>query len=261
MPKIYNALQLKNGAKAEYNKMGTITQPIQFLPQKEKDDEWAAWNVDWLELQGLKQLRRNARRLLKNYKLANGIIDKTDYIVEHDNEQAELIDILTREDETALELKFYPIIPNVVNVMVGEFAKRSDKIMYRAVDDLSYNEMLEEKRAMIEDYLVAQAEQKLLKNMLAMGADPNDPEMQQKLQSEIKSLPEIQQYFSKTYRSMYEQWATHQHKVDEERFYMKELETTGFRDMLVTDGEFWHFRMLEDDYEIELNNFVLSVVV
>ena len=79
---LYNAMQLKNGAKAEYNRMSTLTQPIQFLPRKDKDDDWAAWNLDWLEWQGMKQLRRNARRLSKNYKLAKGIIDRTDYIVE-----------------------------------------------------------------------------------------------------------------------------------------------------------------------------------
>jgi hypothetical protein len=256
--KVYNALQLKNGAKSEYNKMGTITQPVQFLPQKEKNDEWAAWNVDWLELQGLKQLRRNARRLLKNYKLANGIIDKTDYIVSEDNEEADLVDILTREDETALELKFYPIIPNVVNVMTGEFAKRTDRILYRAVDDLSYNEMLEEKRADIENYLVSQAESKLAKALMEQGADLSNEEVQQQMQQQVQSLPEIQQYYAKTYRSLHEQWATHQHKVDEERFKMKELETTGFRDSLVADREFWHFRMMEDDYEIELWNPVLT---
>ncbi len=69
--KVYNAMQLKNGAKSEYHRMGTLTQPIQFLPKVEKDELWAAWNIDWFEMQGLKQLRRNARRLLKNYKLAN----------------------------------------------------------------------------------------------------------------------------------------------------------------------------------------------
>ena len=78
---IFNALQLKNGAKAEYNRLGTITQPVQFLPTKEKTEEWGAWNMDWYEMQGLKQIRRNARKLLKNYKLANGVIDKTDYIL------------------------------------------------------------------------------------------------------------------------------------------------------------------------------------
>ena len=147
---VFNALQLKNGAKADYNKMGTFTQPVQFLRSKEKDEAWGAWNMDWYEMQGLKQIRRNARRLLKNYKLANGIIDKTDYIVEEDNDMAELVDVLTKEDVSAFELKFFPIIPNVINVMVGEFAKRNDKIMYRSVDDTSYNEMLEQKRAMVE---------------------------------------------------------------------------------------------------------------
>ncbi len=44
---IYNALQLKNGAKAEHNRMGTLNQPIQFLPKKKKNQEWAAWNMDW----------------------------------------------------------------------------------------------------------------------------------------------------------------------------------------------------------------------
>jgi hypothetical protein len=258
MPKIYNALQIKNGAKAEYNRMGTITQPIQFLPNSEKDETWSAWNLDWLELQGLKQLRRNARKLLKNYKLANGLIDKTDYLVEEDNENAQLIDVLTKEDQSALELKFYPIIPNVVNVLTGEFAKRNDRILYRAVDDLSYNEMLEEKRSMIEQYLVAQAESKLSMKLIAAGVDLESEEGQQELQGQIKSLPEIQEFFTKDYRSMYEEWATHQHKVDEERFHMKELETLGFRDMLVADREFWHFKMNKDDYDIELWNPVLT---
>ena len=258
MPKIYNALQIKNGAKAEYNRMGTITQPIQFLPNSEKDETWSAWNLDWLELQGLKQLRRNARKLLKNYKLANGLIDKKDYLVEEDNENAQLIDVLTKEDQSALELKFYPIIPNVVNVLTGEFAKRNDRILYRAVDDLSYNEMLEEKRAMIEQYLVAQAESKLAMKLIAAGVDLESEEGQQELQGQVKSLPEIQEFFTKDYRSMYEEWATHQHKVDEERFHMKELETLGFRDMLVADREFWHFKMNKDDYDIELWNPVLT---
>ena len=46
---VYNALQLKKGAKTEQNRLGSITQPLQFLPKKDKDEEWAAWNLDWLE--------------------------------------------------------------------------------------------------------------------------------------------------------------------------------------------------------------------
>jgi len=256
---VYNAMQLKKGAKVEQNRLGSVTQPLQFLSKKEKDEEWAAWNLDWLEWQGLKQIRRNARRLMKNYKLAKGIIDRTDYIVEEDNEYRDIIELLTKEDSSALELKFYPIIPNVINVLVAEFAKRSTKLTYRAVDDISYNEMLEQKRAMIEETLMADAQTKIISALLEQGLDPNSEEAQQQLAPDnIKSLPEIEKFFQKDYRSLIEQWASHQHKVDVERFRMDELEERGFRDMLITDREFWHFRMMEDDYEVELWNPVIT---
>jgi hypothetical protein len=252
---IYNALQLKKGAKSEHNRMGSITQPLQFLPKKDKNEEWAAWNLDWLEWNGIKQIRRNARRLMKNYKLAKGIIDKSDYIIEEDNEYRDIVEVLTREDQSALELKFYPIIPNVINVLVAEFAKRSTKLTYRAIDDFSYNDMMEQKRKMVEDTLMADAQTKILAALMEQGLDPQSQEFQQQISPDsIKSLPEIEGFFRKDYRSMVEQWASHQHQVDTERFRMDELEERGFRDMLITDREFWHMKMMEDDYEVELWN-------
>jgi hypothetical protein len=256
---VYNALDLKGGKKSEYTKMGTLTQPIQFISDKEKDDQWRAWNLDWLEWQGLKQLRRNARRLMKNYKLARGIIDKTDYIVEEDNEMADLIDTLTKEDVSAFELKFYPIIPSVVNVLCNEFSKRSSRIMFKAVDDISYNEMLEAKRQMIEEVLLEDVKRKTIFTKMNAGIEVSEEERQQASDPEaLKRLPEIEGFFRKDYRSMIEQWATHQMANDEERFKMQELEERGFRDMLITDREFWHFRLMEDDYELELWNPLLT---
>ena len=256
---VLNALQLKKGAKAEYNKMGSLMQPVQFLPEKEKNEEWAAWNIDWIENQGVKQLRRNSRRLLKNYKLAKGIIDKTDYIIEDDNDYADLVDILTKEDDSALEIKFYPIIPNIINVLVGEFAKKYARVSFRAVDDTSYNEMLEQKRAMIEETLLAEATRDIILKIQASGAQLEEEQFQEAINPEkLKTLPEIEQFFKKDYRSLVEEWASHQLKVDEARFKMYELEERAFRDMLITDREFWHFRMSEDDYEVELWNPVLT---
>lgn len=256
---IYNAMQVKAGAKVEYNKMGTLNQPIQFLPKDKKDKDWANWNLDWLEWQGLRVVRRNARRFLKNYKLAKGIIDKTDYIVEEDNEYADLIETLTQEDVSALELKFYPIIPNVVNTLVAEFAKRNTRVTFRGVDETSYNEMLELKRAELEKAIIADAEEQMKMTLSEMGIAEDNEQYQQAMAPEsIKSLPQIESYFSKTYKSMVEQWAEHQLQVDTERFKMDELEERGFRDMLITDREFWHFKMMEDDYQIELWNPILT---
>ena len=256
---VYNAMQLKSGKKAEYNRLASITQPLQFLPEKEKNTEWAAWNLDWLEWNGLKQIRRNARRLMKNYKLAEGLIDRTDYVAEADNEYRDIVETLAAGDNEALELKFYPIIPNVVKVLTAEFAKRNKKVTFRAVDEYTYNEILTSKLADIEDVLVKQAEQKLISKMIEMGADPNSEEFKQQTSPEsVRSLPEIQDFYNKSYSTLCEQWASKQHIIDEERFKMDELEERAFKEMLITDREFWHFQMLEDDYNIELWNPVLT---
>jgi hypothetical protein len=178
---------------------------------------------------------------------------------------SELVDILSSDfinnqnDDSAMELKFYPIIPNVINVLVAEFAKRNTKIDYRAVDEYSYNEIMTNKMAEIEAVLLEDAQSKLLAKMMEMGLDPNSPEAQQQFDPEaMKKLPEIEEFYSKTYQTLGEQWAAKQHQVDTNRFNLDELEEIGFKDMLITDREFWHFKMLEEDYDIELWNPVLT---
>jgi len=135
--------------------------------------------------------------------------------------------------------------------------------MFKAVDDISYNELIEEKRKMLEDVLLQDAQQKMMIEIMNQGLDLEDEEVQKQVQEQtspdnLKKLPEIESFFRKDYRSMIEEWASHQMSVDEERFKLQELEERGFRDMLITDREFWHFNMMEDDYELELWNPLLT---
>jgi hypothetical protein len=135
--------------------------------------------------------------------------------------------------------------------------------MFKAVDDISYNELIEEKRKMLEDVLLQDAQQKMMMEIMNQGLDLEDEEVQKQVQEQtspdnLKKLPEIESFFRKDYRSMIEEWASHQMSVDEERFKLQELEERGFRDMLITDREFWHFNMMEDDYELELWNPLLT---
>jgi hypothetical protein len=160
---IKNALQIKKGeGKIDKRGFNSFTQPIQFLSKYEKDQDWAMHNLDWLEWQGVKQISYNAKRLMKNYKLAKGTIDKSDYIPDNDvNDMTELVDILASDNiqsyntDSAMELKFYPIIPNVINVLTAEFAKRNSRVDYRAVDEYSYNEILNAKMQDIEEVLLS----------------------------------------------------------------------------------------------------------
>jgi hypothetical protein len=257
--KVINAMQAKAGEKTENKRINSLTQPVQFIPKSEKDEEWANWNLDWLEWQGVKQLKRNAKKLLKNYKLAKGIIDRTDYIQNDNPEVEDILNTLTQEDESALELKFYPIIPNVVNTLISEFSVRSTKLSFKAIDEFSYNEALQKKRDMVEQYLRREAQMKLQNKLIEQGLDPESEEFAQGTSEEnIKTLPEIQNFMDKEYISVPEQWATHQYNADKERFKIEELEETAFTDMLITDREFWHFKMYEDDYDIELWNPILT---
>jgi hypothetical protein len=256
---ILNAIDLKKGKKTKKNKFGVFTQPIQFVPADEKDDEWTKHNLDWLEWQGIRQIMTKARRIMKNYKLAKGTIDKTDYIPDVENEMNEMMEVLTEGQNESLELKFYPLIPNVINTLVSEFAKRNTKIDYRAIDEYSYNEIMDKKTEQISKVLVEYAQQKLVAKMVEMGMDPNSQEAQEQLNPEaLKKLPEIEDFYSKKYQTMAEKWAVKQHAIDVNRFKMDELEETAFRDSLITDSEFWHFQMLEDDYNIELLNPALT---
>jgi hypothetical protein len=256
---ILNAMDIKKGKKTKDRDFGVFTQPIQFLCAADKDDEWYHRNLDWLEWQGAKQLMNKAKRLMKNYKLAKGVIDKTDYIPHVENDYTEMMDVLTEGPDEALELKFYPIIPNVINTLVSEFAKRNTQIDYRAVDEYSYNEIMNQKTEQIEQVIVEYAQQKLIAQMLEAGMDPQSEEAQQQLNPEaLQRLPEIEDFFSKKYETLAERWAAKQHAIDVNRFKMDELEELAFRDSLITDSEFWHFKMLEDDYDIELLNPALS---
>lgn len=229
----------------------SLIQPIQMLPYSEKTDEWRVWNMNWLELQGMDQIRLKFKRLDKNFRLAAGVIDKSDYTIEETNENKDLIDALTYDkDAPAMtELKFYPIIPNVVDLLVGEFVKRNNKVVPYAVDELSRNEKLDKKKELVDQILTQQAQMELMQNLVDAGADINSDEVKQQLSPEnIQSLPDVERFMRKSYRSTIEQWAAHQINADRLRFRMDELEARGFRDALCTDQEFWEIILLEDDY-------------
>lgn len=253
--KVLNALDLKGGAKAKLNKLGTLVQPVQMIPFKEKDEAWVGWCMDWFEWQGIRQLRRRSPKLLKFYKASKGIIDRTDYIKEEDNQMSDMLEVLETDTQNMLELRFYPLIPTIIDSFRTEFSKRQTKLMFQAIDPISTSEMEMDKREKLEQILLLQAEVKMQEKLAQMGSDMNDPEVQKQLSPDVlKELPNLQQFYRTGYRNIYAEWASHQKAVDDQRFHMDELEERGFVDKLVTDSEFWHFKMKENDYEVELWN-------
>lgn len=232
--------------------------PLQMVPSQEKDEDWKKWNLDWLERAGLRQLYKDTKRLHKNYALANGILDKSDYIIGPENDMSDMISIISTDNQNSLPIKFYPIIPNVVNVLVGEFSKRDNRVIVKAVDDQSMNEAFEYKQNLLLEILQKQAETKKIKELSEMGMDleSKDPNVQKQIQDQLDTAKQlsIAEAKFKTYRGIAEQWANHMIEVDNDRFDMYQKEIDAFRDMLVADREFWHVRLKEDDYDVELWN-------
>lgn len=235
-----------------------LIQPIQMLKKEDKTEAWAKRSVDWFEQLGIKQLKSKYERIVKNYKLARGIVDKTDYIKNTENEYNNVISSLLSEGENtdALSLDNFPIITNVINVLMGEFAKAPQNISVEAVDAFTQNEKLNAKYEEVKTYATQKAKAKLLNALIQDGyqikSQEEYAEIEKQINEQVKSLPEIQETYRKNYRTSVEQWAQHQLKIDESRFDMYELEQQAFYDYLVTDSEYWHIDLREDDYKVSI---------
>lgn len=234
------------------------TAPFQMISKDEKDDDWKKWNLDWLEYIGLQQIMKENKRLIKYYNMANGVIDKSDYIQTRDNEFSDLVGIIVNETNSPFSLKFYPIIPNVINVLTGEYAKRDSRIIVKATDEFSKNEALQEKMSYLTQVLMQDAQQKILQQLRAQGIDENSEEGQQQVNTAMQ-VAEAEVKF-KNYRGIPEQWAQHTLEDDQERFRLNEYEIEGFRDSLVADRTFWHTKINHDgtDYKQELWNPIFT---
>lgn len=261
MAGILSGYQLYKGAKTK-NKMastvGTYMLPPQFIPVGDKDLQWTSMTMDAIEYEGIRQVRWKANRLLKNYKMANGEIDMTDY-VRTEGQYAEIVDNALGDQPMPTSLRYYSLMDTLVNVLCNEFSNRYNNIEFTMTDPDSDNELFQAKHQEIEQVLQAKAYQKMYQKMLEMGLTEEDEEGQQMLSPDsLKSLPEIQRWANKTYKNELIDWATAQKQYDEKRFYMEELERFQFRNMLITDSEYWHFRMGENDYNVEPINPILE---
>lgn len=228
------------------------TAPYQMLDADEKDDDWRMWNLDWLERVGMRQLMRENMRLRKNYDLANGVLDKSDYMMTDENEFSSMIGMISEETGNPFSLKFYPIIPNIIQVLTGEFAKRDKRIIVKATDEYAETEALNYKMELITSILTQDAQSQLLQQLTAQGIDTQTPEAQQQL-STAAQLQEAQTKY-KSYRGVAEQWGQHTVNSFDEKFKMYEKEIEGFKDSLIADREFWHLNIQEDDFTVELWN-------
>jgi hypothetical protein len=250
---VLTARQLLNGYTTNIDKRQLYNaSPYQMLCIEEKDEEWRKWNMDWLEYIGLQQIIHSNSKLKKNYDLANGVINKSDYILDDTNEYRDLVSIMTNETNSPFSLKFYPIIPNVINVFEGEYSKRDSRIIVKAVDEFSQNEALDYKLDLITQLLTSNATEKMMAQLEIEGVNPESEDGQKRIQL-AQEVAAAQTKF-KTFRGIAEQWGQHTVECENEKFKMYEKEAESFRDSLVADRAFWHIDIQDLAYAPEIWN-------
>jgi hypothetical protein len=262
MANLVTAPMLRKGYKtnkASATSMGTFMMPPQFVPVADKDINFVMRTMDQIEYEGIRQVRYKANRLLKNYKMANGELDITDYVKTEGN-YAEIVQQgLSDGGQMPGNLRYYSLMDTLVNVLCNEFANRYNNIEFTMVDPNSDNELWQAKHEQIDQVLLGRAYQKQYQKMLELGLTDEDEEGQQMLSEEnLRSLPDIQKWANTTYKNELIDWATAQKQYDDKRFSMEEMERFQFRNMLITDSEYWHFRMGENDYNLEPINPILE---
>ncbi len=237
--------------------------PLQyFKDEDEKDFEWYARNIDWLEWQGVIQIYYRSRKYLKNYKLAAGVLDKSDYLPEYDDIPSEYSNIVNmllddyKQSEIS-ELKFYPLIPVIINVLTDEFFKRNTDITYKAIDEWSVSEILDNKKAQIEQIVKEWIDRMV--NEISESLQEGEQIAQEKAEQIKKQLiedinrrfPEIEDYFARNHKLNIERLAEKFHEYDRLRMKLDELLYNLFKDFLITGSMFVEFVMTEDNYYLQ----------
>lgn len=240
-------------------------QPPQALPSDKKDELWKRANMDWLEqlLKGFLPEKRS--RLIKNYNVAQGVIDVEDYIDTDLNVYKNIFDgvetamedsLLADSDIIADDLKFYPIVPSIINVLTGELLKKFDHIKVKAVDEYSTNEALEYKKQLMLQYLQQKAQAKIAQQLESQGISQDSPEFQEQMQQAVQqamSIPEIQKFMNRNYKNNYEEWANRILEQSELKHRLKEKEIELFKHQLIADEAYSEIRI--DDNDIEVINW------
>lgn len=230
-------------------------QPLQGIPQEEKDEAWKRWNADWHEAIALRELPKKAKRLERLYNLAAGIINKSDYIPSGDNDMSNHLGVIG-ETEQDIFSQFFPIVPNIIQVFMGEFIKRDKSVVVQADDPETLNEKLQYKEDLvnqiIEQYKMSVKQSALIKAGIVPSDNPED-EMTQRYEQEIQTeqqLIEAEAKFRK-FRSKAEEWA----QKFIEKFGTKngfdEMELWAFSDSLIADEAIMCLNLRENDFTCE----------
>lgn len=236
--------------------------PFQMLSEEEKDINWIKAVSDYYETAGWMNVEKKATRIQRNYWLRNAQLNPNDYIINPTyNEYYDAMGIMIPQGEESPLEQFYPLIPNIVDVLRGEFLKRDTEWTVEVRDQYSKSLALQEKEdqfsAVLEQIAMAQKQMEMQKMGIVPPEEEDDEEAmqqyQQTMQKAMDDLKNIELKF-KNFRTAGAKWAEKTLNRQDKKYNLHELEPDAFESGLISDREFWHLDMREDGYRVELLN-------
>ena len=225
------------------------------LTEKEKEAEdfrslkTLVYNYERIGRQQLVYLRE---AIVKKFNLAYGIIDQSDYIKGKTEYETE-ISMLDGEDSFEFDLKFYPIIPNIVNTLTNYLGKVKVQYSVKAVNPEAQNEILEQKNEQIKSLLISRALETYKFQLEQQGVtQETQPDVYNQQMQIFQTLPKIQKYYATDFRLDIEEWASHRLEIDKYKHNMKDLERDLMFNKLVCDRPFIHINLLDNEYRPEV---------
>jgi len=218
--------------------------PDQFKTEKEKKDEsWIKNTMDYFANKAYAEYVKNRDTFVKNYDLVKGILHQEDFYQEPDVKS--FTDILEADLALPAYVKHYSIVTTPINELIGEISKRPDTYRVKAFDDDSQAEELQFKTETLQNYIMAQAKQKIIEKITLSGQEmPEEEELQQMTMEQVKEQLD-------SYTSIAEKWANHILTCQKAEFNLKEKSEDAFRDLLISAREYYH--IYEDNSKLGFN--------
>jgi len=251
---------LYKGFKLDRNKLlnGAIDDilPFQMLTLEEKTADWIKAVADYYETAGWNNVEKKAGKIQRNYWMRYGKLNPSDYIINPtENDYYRAVGWMMPPESSSPLQQFYPLAPNFIDVLRGEFIKRDNVWAIEAIDEQSTAEMFEFKRNQFQQIVMQQAQLEKQQALASMGlTEEVDPEQyQMQMQEFMKRLQQVEMQ-TRNFRTTGVKWAEKVLKIQDKRYNMHELEPDGFESGLICDREFWHLDLMDDDFKVELLN-------
>ena len=251
---------LYKGFKLDKNKLlnGAIDDilPFQMLTLEQKTKDWIKAVADYYETAGWSNVERKAGKIQRNYWMRYGKLNPNDYIINPDvNDFYNAIDFLNPEETSSPIEQFYPLAPNFVDILRGEFIKRDNSWSIQAIDEQSVGEAFKFKNDQFRNVLIEQFTLEKEKSLYEMGITQksNPEEYEARMEQFSQNLQNVEMK-TRNFRTTGVRWAEKVLNIHEKRYNLVELEPDGFESGLISDSEFWHLDLMDDDFKVELLN-------